>query len=59
MIDRTALAQERVTLNGKPAKIVGTRNEYPRVVIIATGEGYEWSWEACARVVANGGRFES
>jgi hypothetical protein len=48
-----------VTLNGRPAMIVGANTRFPRVVDIETGLGAEWSHEAIERVLAAGGAFES
>ena len=51
--------QTKVTLNGMPAKVCGTRNEFASVVG-KSGERYEWSWHAVRHVIENrGGVFTS
>lgn len=57
--DRQRLAEAKVTLNGEPARIGGTRNEFATVTQVHSGLSAEWSWEAAQRVVANGGKFKS
>ena len=50
----------KATLDGKPAKIRVQENGFARVYQIEnTCYGAEWSWEAVARVVANGGKFKT
>lgn len=56
---REELVAAEVTLNGNRAKIGGTRNDFATVTDITTRLSAEWSWDAVARVVANGGRFTS
>jgi hypothetical protein len=58
-LDRYALCEATVTLNGQRAKVSGAGLDYARVTDVATGLSAEWSWEAVARVVANGGAFTS
>lgn len=54
------LIDQRVTLDGKPAKISGARQEFATVATIATdGPAVQFSWEAVSRVVAAGGAFKS
>lgn len=57
---RRALCEAKVTLDGKPAKIIGARERYATVHIIPDGYGWHWSWPAVAHIVANrGGAFRS
>jgi len=46
-----------VSLDGKPAQIIGFSNDFATV----TNEfvSYNWSWSAVAHIVAAGGHFES
>ena len=56
---RRALCQERVTLDGVPARITGTRNGWA-VVTATNGVHYEYAWPTVERVVRHhGGRFRS
>jgi uncharacterized protein involved in high-affinity Fe2+ transport len=50
-----------VTLNGRPAYILGSPGKAPfaRVVDTETGLGAEWSWKAVEHVLAHGGNFRS
>lgn len=48
-----------ITLDGDPARIIGTRKEFATVINRTTGLGAEWSWEAVARVCARDGAFKS
>ena len=59
MIDRNALIDARVTLNGKPAVICGQLNDYATVAALPDGPSYEWAWPTVARIVANGGDFRA
>jgi hypothetical protein len=56
---RRELCAARVTLNGQPATIAGIQCDYARVTDQRSGLSCEWAWPTVARVVANGGRFES
>ena len=56
---RRELCQAEVTLDGQKAVIVGARNRFATVRQHPSGLTAEWSWEAVARVVANGGHFKS
>ncbi len=57
--DRFALCAEKITLNGRPAKISGAGRPFARVTDSQTGLSAEWSWRAVARIVAKGGQFRS
>ena len=49
-----------VTLNGKPARVVGLACDFAGVVDNETGLSADWSWEAVAVVVnEKGGAFFS
>lgn len=57
---RKAYSGLRVTLNGKPARILGFRNRFGTVAQVPRGLSHEWSWDAIAHIVKNkGGRFRS
>ena len=57
---REEICAATVTLNGEPAKVVGLRREFPKVVQIESGLGAEWSWQAAEHVITEkGGRFYS
>jgi hypothetical protein len=54
------LIAARVTLDGKPAKISGTRQQFATVATIdPNGPAVEFSWPAVARIVATGGKFKA
>lgn len=57
--ERRELCAADVTLDGRPARIAGSRNDFATVRVRATGLGAEWSWPTVRRVVANGGEFRS
>lgn len=56
---RAALCEARVTLNGRPARISGYKNEFATVTQAGTRLSAEWAWVTVARIVAAGGAFES
>ena len=56
---RHELCQHKVTLDGVPAVIGGVSNRFAKVTQLPHGLSAEWSWEAVARIVANGGNFRS
>jgi len=56
---RYELCDTRVTLDGKPAKIGGARNEFATVRLIRSGLSAEFAWPTVARIVARGGEFKS
>jgi hypothetical protein len=57
---RRALCEAKVTLDGKPAKIIGAAEQYATVHQTPDGFGWHWSWTAVAHIVANrGGAFRS
>lgn len=58
-IDRTELANAKVTIDGHRAKIAGIRNDFATVHDLETGAGYEFSWSAVARIVGRDGKFKS
>lgn len=59
LVDRYALCDTPVTLDGKPAKIAGAKRDFATIRTLPDGASYEWAWETVARVVANGGAFKS
>ena len=49
-----------VTLNGKPAKIVGKKITFPKVVEINGPLSVEFSWQAVKRIMTkNNGEFKA
>lgn len=51
---------EDVTLDGKPAMIMGARNAFATVATLnVDGPAVEFAWPTVARIVANGGAFKS
>jgi Zn finger protein HypA/HybF involved in hydrogenase expression len=56
---RRELCSATVTLNGRPAKISGVKNNFATVTDLASGMSAEWSWQAVDHVVSGGGRFTS
>lgn len=59
MDERHRLCATAVTLDGKPANISGASDRYATVRQIPDGFGWHWTWDATARIVANGGDFRS
>lgn len=57
--ERQRLCAIAVTLNGNPARITGTVNDFATVTDTKSGLSAEWSWYTVARVVEAGGRFFS
>lgn len=57
--ERRALAAMPVTLDGEPAVISGVLCPFASVRQVRTGQGFDWNWDAVARVVAAGGDFRS
>ena len=50
----------RVTLDGKPAQVVGLRLPFATVRTLDPDvPSYEWAWATAARIVDNGGSFRS
>ena len=56
---RRVLAQLSVTLDGRPARIVGVRREYAVVTSLDGRASAEWSWRAAARICDAGGQFRT
>lgn len=51
------LLQVPVTINGKPAKIMGSERLFPTVASLDGKYAADWTWLAVERIVAAGGRF--
>ncbi len=54
---RWALVQGAVLLDGLPARIMGVRSDFARIVTLDGARGAEWSWPSVVRICASGGRF--
>lgn len=51
---------EDVTLDGKPAKIMGAANAYATVATLnVDGPAVEFAWPTVVRIVASGAAFKS
>ena len=49
-----------VTLNGKPARIVGRKFTHPKIVEIDGSVEVQFSWQAVKRIIIkNGGKFNA
>lgn len=59
IIDRAALIETRVTLDGKPACIAGRLNPFATVATLDGKARFEFTWETVARIVDKGGKFKS
>ncbi len=61
LAERETLTEVNVTLNGKRARIVGTRMRFPKVATLDVGTpGIEFSWETVKHIVENkGGAFKT
>ncbi|HEX2242599.1 MAG TPA: hypothetical protein VHK27_04995 [Gammaproteobacteria bacterium] len=56
--ERQRLTQIPVTLDGKPARVTGYRNEF--ATVRNQQYGVEFAWATVAHIIANrGGKFES
>jgi hypothetical protein len=54
------MISQRVTLNGKPAKISGARRQFAMVATLnSEGASAEFAWSTVARIVAAGGKFKA
>jgi hypothetical protein len=54
------LIAQHVTLNGKPAKISGARQQFAMVATLnSEGAAVEFAWTTVARIVAAGGKFKA
>lgn len=49
--ERDGLIETRVTLDGKPAVILGRFADFATVAQIPDGPSYEWHWETVKRIV--------
>lgn len=57
--ERRKLCDAHVTLNGNPAIVCGTHNDFATVATLPNGARYEYAWATVARIVANGGAFKA
>lgn len=58
--ERLKLCQANVTLDGRPARVMGAKFKFAAVVFDGDSmTGYQWSWSAVKRIIANGGKFKS
>ena len=58
--ERDALIETEVTLDGKPAVILGRYADFPTVAQTPDGLHYRWSWEVVKRIVeTKNGEFTS
>ena len=58
LTERRALAATRVTVDGAPAAIGGTRNgRFANVIRLSDGASWEWAWPTVRRIVARDGAF--
>ena len=48
-----------ITLNGKPARVLGAKLDFATVACCPQGESYQWTWEAIGRILDKGGKFSS
>jgi hypothetical protein len=48
----------KVTLNGKPAVIMGRLSSFATVASLDGTNRVEYSWDAVERIIKNGGKFE-
>jgi hypothetical protein len=51
-------AGEECTLDGKPARIQGRKNDFATVAAL-DGPAYEWAWETVDRIMRGGKNFKS
>jgi hypothetical protein len=58
-IDRHSLVLASVTLDGKPARVTGIRNDYALVMALRGETSAEFAWSTVASVVTQGGNFKS
>lgn len=48
-----------VTLNGKPATILGRRHDFAVVATLDGSQAFQWAWPTAYRIYMNGGEFHS
>jgi hypothetical protein len=53
------IVSNSITLNGKPAIIIGAKSDYATVIALDGSERYQWNWVTAARIVENGGNFKA
>jgi len=56
---RRQLAQQVVYLDGVPARIIGVRLPFARVVTFDGVQSAEWSWSSAVRICSMGGHFQT
>lgn len=56
---RDAYSDLDVTLDGKPAQIMGFRNRFGTIAQYPRGASHEWAWETIYRIAKRGGDFKS
>ncbi len=59
VINRHHLVLASVTLNGKPARVTGIRNDYALVMALRGETSAEFAWSTVESVVSSGGNFKS
>lgn len=61
--ERVALTETPVTLDDRPARVTGYRNDFATVTSVSESNdparSAEWAWPTIARIVAKGGSFQS
>jgi hypothetical protein len=57
---RVLCATKNVTLDGRPARIIGIRSPHATVAALPDGPAYSYSWQTVQRVVSlHAGAFKS
>jgi hypothetical protein len=56
---KRAMIAAKVTLDGKPALIMGRLEAFPIVASLDGKHRAEFSWRTCAAVLASGGNFKT
>ena len=58
--ERDALVGTEVTLDGKPAVVLGRFADFATVAQVPAGLSYEWNWETVKRIMrTKNGEFKS
>lgn len=57
--EKNQLCEYKITINGKPAKIVGRLLDFPFVAEVDGPLASVFSWKTIARVISNGGNFKA
>lgn len=56
---RCGLVGSMVTLNGRPAVVIGATSDFATIAALDGSARFEWPWPRVVEIVRAGGNFES